>query len=214
MNGPRAALAIAAGLLLVMTAPSRAAETAEGDVAVEQPADAGKPLGLTKAKKVRTHAVARSRNAAKVAAIKASKRKAASSNKATATTAPVAERDIPANVANANAQMPGVAAVGEAAITTTQPLEIAANDQLTELGRSLATPPVEDEPRQIATQLSLSDQPQSALPVVTPEPARSVTHVSAASSADAWAQSSLIGKIFIAFGGMLTLASAARMLVA
>ena len=29
-----------------------------------------------------------------------------------------------------------------------------------------------------------------------------------------WAQTSLIGKIFIAFGGLLTLASAARMLIA
>jgi hypothetical protein len=41
------------------------------------------------------------------------------------------------------------------------------------------------------------------------------TQAAAVSNDDsAWSQTSLIGKIFIAFGGLLTLASAARMFMA
>jgi hypothetical protein len=73
-------------------------------------------------------------------------------------------------------------------------------DQLNDVDRAMATQ------AQPAPTLALAS-------VNTPEP---VTTGQAASSDDnsSWAQASLIGKIFIAFGGLLTLASAVRMLIA
>ncbi|MEO6382284.1 MAG: hypothetical protein ABIO35_09850, partial [Nitrobacter sp.] len=41
-----------------------------------------------------------------------------------------------------------------------------------------------------------------------------ITTGQAAASEDSWNKASLIGKIFIAFGGLLTFASAARMFMA
>jgi hypothetical protein len=50
--------------------------------------------------------------------------------------------------------------------------------------------------------------------VNTPEPVTTGQAASAGDDNSSWAQASLIGKIFIAFGGLLTLASAVRMLIA
>jgi hypothetical protein len=50
--------------------------------------------------------------------------------------------------------------------------------------------------------------------VHTPEPVTTGQAASASDENSSWAQASLIGKIFIAFGGLLTLASAVRMLIA
>lgn len=57
--------------------------------------------------------------------------------------------------------------------------------------------------------------PTLALASVTPpEPVTTGQAASAGDENSSWAQASLIGKIFIAFGGLLTLASAIRMLIA
>ncbi len=50
--------------------------------------------------------------------------------------------------------------------------------------------------------------------VNTPDPVTTGQAASASDDNSSWAQASLIGKIFIAFGGLLTLASAVRMLIA
>ena len=50
--------------------------------------------------------------------------------------------------------------------------------------------------------------------VNTPEPVTTGQAASAGDDNSSWAQASLIGKLFIAFGGLLTLASAVRMLIA
>ena len=195
----RAALLIAAGLLVFTMQPLANARAAESETA--KPA---KPLALTTAKKVHIQKAGVPRKAAKIAA----RRKAIASKE------DAQEAEMSESVANANAQMPAADARGGAAMSGAPPLEAAAAEQLTELGKSLTTPPATDEPQPIAVQIAANDQPQITPPIIAPAPSRPLEQARPAASTDAWAQSSLIGKIFIAFGGMLTLASAARMLVA
>jgi hypothetical protein len=86
-----------------------------------------------------------------------------------------------------------------------QPAEtqVVAADQLNDIDRALreANPPAE------------SNQPPTTLAMASAE--APVVAGSAASSSDStWDQTSLIGKIFIGFGALLTFASAARMFIA
>lgn len=195
----RAALLFAAGLLVFTAQPMVNAGAAESGTA--KPA---KPPALTAAKKVRIQKAGVPRKAVKIAA----------KRKMIAPREDAREAEMSASVANANAQMPAADARGGAAMTATPPLEAAAAEQLTELGKSLTASPANDEPPQTPVQIAANDQPQTTPPVIAPAPSRPTEQARPAASNDAWAQSSLIGKIFIAFGGMLTLASAARMLVA
>jgi hypothetical protein len=105
--------------------------------------------------------------------------------------------EIPASIANANAQST------TAATPDDSPLEdgggaraddeafVVAEDQLNDVDRSLreASPP----------------------PAPNPPPARAA---SASHESSIWSETSLIGKLFIALGALLTMASAARMFMA
>jgi len=75
--------------------------------------------------------------------------------------------------------------------------EVVAADQLNELDRAAETQP----PLTLAK--ATIDTPSAAEPTATVE-----------NSSKPWEQTSMIGKVFIALGGMLTLASAARMFMA
>jgi hypothetical protein len=81
--------------------------------------------------------------------------------------------------------------------------ELVAADQLNDVDRALSENKSEDKPAE--------DKP-----ALTPTVAMAMAQAPAAVSNDdsTWGQTSLIGKIFIAFGGLLTLASAARMFMA
>jgi hypothetical protein len=78
---------------------------------------------------------------------------------------------------------------------------VVAADQLNDVDRALheATPP--------ATPVALASAD-------TPPPATSPSVAAASSDNSTWDQTSLIGKIFIGFGALLTMASAARMFMA
>src|SRR6202035_1383090 len=122
---------------------------------------------------------------------------------------------IPPSVANANAQLPSVdPPTGDAAkamtarandILQTAPdrpadAQVVAADQLNDVDRALR----ETAPPPPALALASADAPVApAAPVVanSGEPS-------------SWDQASLIGKIFIGFGALLTMASAARMFMA
>lgn len=73
-----------------------------------------------------------------------------------------------------------------------------------------------DEVNDVDRAMAAQTQPAPTLALASVSAPDSVTTGQAASSDDnsSWAQASLIGKIFIAFGGLLTLASAVRMLIA
>jgi hypothetical protein len=128
---------------------------------------------------------------------------------------------LPASIANANAQAtPAEAAQAQptpsteasqaaapaAAAGATNPAVMAA-DQVNDLDRAATDAP------QLQAQMQ-QQQPAAAETAAPPQlqadtQAKATTH-----DDDAWDKASLIGKIFIAAGGLLTLASAARMFMA
>lgn len=125
---------------------------------------------------------------------------------------------IPASVANANAAIitepTGAAkamttranallmAGGDAAVEPQAPAaesQVVAADQLNEVDRALQEQPANS---------------QSTVALAPTKPVAAVATKVAATDTSTWDQTSLIGKIFIAFGALLTIASAARMFMA
>ncbi|NVN87089.1 MAG: hypothetical protein HXX15_13490 [Rhodopseudomonas sp.] len=200
----RSALIIAAGLWICFWGPLQITESAAASPEVSGAAakikHAAAPVAAKKVAKhrhrhLKKDASARSRKSAEAAA-----KTESSDAPATATR----DEQLPPAVANANAQLPAanVAAgepasakvVGQGDAQTARPVgsaanaEIVASDQLNELDLAVA-----------------DEKPKLVAPPAEVKPAN---------DDDAWSKSSLIGKIFIAFGGLLTLASAARMFMA
>lgn len=132
-----------------------------------------------------------------------------------------ASATLSSSVANARAQLLSTTTTGNASTMTpppapanpqtalnagaSAPSDNAANtdvvppDQLNDIDRSLNN---NKEPPPTIAMASINTQPSTETAAV------------ANNDASPWAQTSMIGKIFIAFGGLLTLASAARMLIA
>jgi hypothetical protein len=121
--------------------------------------------------------------------------------------AAVASSQMPAAVANANAQLVSTAAAAstiqaapvDAQATAAAP--VVAADQLNDVDRALQQPAPAAAPVTVAS---------AETPAETPPPPM----VRASSESSTWDQTSLIGKIFIGFGALLTMASAARMFMA
>lgn len=130
-------------------------------------------------------------------------------NAAPLTPAPasIADRSSPAALNDGSpAPQPANAAATEAPKTEAQ------NGTANEAG-VVSSDEVNDVDRAMAAQ----SEPTPTLALASVNTPGSVTTGQAASAGDdnsSWAQASLIGKIFIAFGGLLTLASAVRMLIA
>lgn len=103
-------------------------------------------------------------------------------------------RDSPQPMMTTAAPAAPQAATADPAPTTEDDSQIIASDQLNELDRAAET----------------GQKPASKILRPTSQTAQAAS----AGSDDAWSQTSLIGKIFIGFGGLLTLASAARMFIA
>ncbi|HVV40222.1 MAG TPA: hypothetical protein VHC94_04065 [Nitrobacter sp.] len=151
-----------------------------------------------------------------------------------ASTAPVDNNQnagLPPTVANANAEMPAenlAASAGQnlAASSSAQPdpgappaaaeqspqatpapqatADVVPSDEVNDIDRAMN----DDKPAATVMAMTTADTPAAA----TQE--SSTTGQAAANDDSTWRQTSLIGKIFIAFGGLLTLASAARMFMA
>jgi hypothetical protein len=224
----RSALIIAAGFWVCVSGPLQAAEDADGGVTASRTESAaGPPVALNKFAKKSRHwkRVSSHRKSAKVA----STDDATSARKNKAIDADAAMKDdgnqsaIPPSVANANAQLAAAdlpadtnsvstkasnmlqsmaAKQGESpapeAAEPAQNTELVAADELNDVDRALSEAKSEEKP--------------AAVPTVAMAMAQAPAAVS--SSDSTWDQTSLIGKIFIAFGGLLTLASAARMFMA
>lgn len=221
----RSALILATGLFVCLAGPSQAAPDDNTATASSTSQKAvGAPVALNKFTKPR--------HAKKPAQRKSSKEalKSSAAKKAT----DVADEngngstDIPPAVANANARLvsaegpPDSARAMSAKANTmllaatdkpadTQPAaeaEVVAPDQLNDLDRAL------QQAKSVQQAKPAAPTPNMSLASVE-APAASAAPVVAASKEDsAWEQTSLIGKIFIAFGALLTMASAARMFMA
>jgi hypothetical protein len=209
----RAALILATGIWIGLGAASQAATATDGSTVA------------TAATKHGSHHLRKyaHRKAAKVADKSAADKKAseASANEP-GTTDQVQSLEMPASVANANAQLASpdtqptgnIQALTDRANTIVQGAPantadtqgtgapVVAADQLNDLDRALQ----EGTPGTTPVALASAEEPAAAAP-----PA--VT-ASAHSDSSTWDQTSLIGKIFIGFGALLTMASAARMFMA
>jgi len=232
-----AALIVAAGIMSCLLSPSRAQEStdqAQATANSTQPVALGKPVSLNKYSKHRSrHSRRHTRKSSRMAKNEASKSAPKSSDsKSVKTTEQAKSTDgktadskvsenktadgklakntetsqpLPISVANARAEMLSPAASttsNEPTAATPAPAQapasaVVASDQLNNLDRSLTE--TRSPPAATIAMASLS----TPLPTAT-----------ASKDDSTWANTSLIGKIFIAFGGLLTLASAARMMIA
>ena len=229
----RSALIVAAGLWLGLAGPMRATDSAAepaGHAVHTENAATSVNHGKYSKHRSHKHHVAHSRKSHKTASKEAD---AQADKTASATQDGDKQLSLPPAVANAsaNAEMPGATIDApkteadalannagktlattqakfanpqvDAAPATASAAEIVAADELNEVDRALTD---DKQPAPILAMASL-DTPTSAS-------SADITTGQAVANEDTWNQASLIGKIFIAFGGLLTFASAARMFMA
>ena len=226
----RSALLLAAGLLLCFAKPSPAAAGAEDAAAATKPETAGAPIALHKSVRhgSRHGKKYAHRNSGKVA------QKASTGDK-TADAADDSNRSspIPPTVANANAQL--APAQPTTADSPTDNAARAMTARATDILQAASDKPAGAPPpagaqldAQSDTQVVSADQlndvdralrespPAASTPPAAPLAVAPTEAPVAAKSneSSAWDQTSLIGKIFIGFGALLTMASAARMFMA
>jgi hypothetical protein len=235
----RSALIIAAGFWVCVSGPLQAAEDADGGVTASRTETAaGPPVALNKFTKKSRHwkRASSQRKSIKVAArdsterAKISEKKISQKNKTREADAALNDDgnapSLPPSVANANAQLASADAPADSATA----LSSQARDRLQVMAANQAD--LQAQPPAANTELVAADQfndvdralsensdekdkaPSATLAMaVAQTPAQTQAAVVSADDS-AWGQTSLIGKIFIAFGSLLTLASAARMFMA
>lgn len=150
-----------------------------------------------------------------------------SENKKATDAGSVTSAGMPATVANANAELTSgddnaaaTAVKANALIAAAdKPADqqadsnVVASDQLNDVDRALQQEQPAEQPQPVQPQAAQQEAPPAQPPTVVaaaPKPAP----VLASSDSASWDQTSLIGKIFIGFGALLTVASAARMFMA
>jgi chromosome segregation ATPase len=235
----RSALIIAAGFWICVSGPLQAAEDADGGAAAyEAEAAAGPPVALNKFTKKSRHwkRVSSQRKSVKAASRDSTERAKASekkiSEKKKTLEADAALNDdgsapsLPPSIANANAQMASAdGPAGSASALSSQARDrlqvMAANqsDLQAQPGAANTELVAADELNEVDRALSENtndkDKAPSATLAMAVAQAPAQPQAAVVSTDDsAWNQTSVIGKIFIAFGGLLTLASAARMFMA
>jgi hypothetical protein len=230
-NG-RSALILVAGLWVCFAGPSPAAAASDATTASST---AGAPIALNKytrhgSRHWRRYAHHRSSMVALKSTDDKDDKKAAATDVAAAdadksSTPPPASSDIPPSVANANAEL---AASDSPTSDAAQAMSARANNIVQNAPNNPADAQPAKESQVVAPDqlndvdraLHEANAPAVPLAVASAEPpvasaAAPVMAGSAAGSSDStWDKTSLIGKIFIGFGALLTMASAARMFMA
>jgi hypothetical protein len=210
-NG-RAALILATGLFVGFAGPSQAASGADNATAgATSEGAAGAPIALNKYIKHSSHHARR--KSSKVAVKSSDTKKTADA----ATDDGDGSSPIPPSVANANAQLTST----DTPAGNARAMSARANDILQTAPGNLAdAPPAMETPVVSADQLNDVDRALHDGTPPAPPPAMAAANAPAApvmansSENSSWDQASLIGKIFIGFGALLTMASAARMFIA
>ena len=214
----RPALILATGLFVCFAAPSHAAKSADA-VAAGSPSETaavrqGHPAAKPGARHLKKHA---HRKSSKVA------RRSSDDEKPDQVSvdadAPAAA--LPASVANANAQLASAdTPAGNARAMSARANEILQTAssspwQAQQASRTDVISP--DQLNEVDRALHDSASPEPTITMAAadaPAPAPAKPVAAAPSEGSAWDQTSLIGKIFIGFGALLTVASAARMFMA
>ena len=220
-NG-RSALILAAGLLVCFAGPSRAASSDSTAASSKSEDTVGEAVAPNKVGK---HGSRHSKSSAHPKsgkdALKSSdaKKSAGDSNNSSASSA------LPPSVANANAQLASAdTTTGNAKAMSARASQIlqAAQDNPANARPAAESQVVSaDQLNDVDRALHESAPPASAAPTlamaVAEAPASPATSTPVATNSaenSTWDRTSLIGKIFIGFGALLTMASAARMFMA
>jgi len=218
----RSALILATGLLVCLAAgPSQAAPAGADNAAANAKSEnAGAPLALNKnARHSARHGKSYAHRKSGKLALKPSVDKKVwaaevAADDANNSSAPSA---IPPSVANANAQL----ASADTPTANAKAMSARANDILQAApGNPAEAQPAAETQLVSADQLNdvdraLRESKTTALAMASAEvSAAPVMASSSSGESSAWDQTSLIGKIFIGFGALLTMASAARMFMA
>ncbi|ABD87298.1 hypothetical protein [Rhodopseudomonas palustris] len=177
----------------------------------------GKPLSLKKPAK--PHHAAKHAPAARHAAKPKSTALSKGGSNADALTNVTADAEdgapLPAKVANAHAEMPAAAADMPSALLAQA--EAARQDAAKATAAPAAAVVAPDQINDVDLAANVEQAPAPGVATTigkSAEPAPQQTATQASNDDSLWGNTSLIGKIFIAFGGLLTVASAARMFIA
>jgi hypothetical protein len=207
----RSALILATGLFVCFAGPTpvMAAST-------DQAAATSKSDSATSGKYVRQgvrHLKRYARRSGKVASKPAETKKAV--EKDVADTSTNSALTIPASVANANAQLASAdAPAGSAqAMTAKANILLASADKPAEAQPTTDAVVSSDQLNDVDRALQQNPAKQTVA-MAAAKPAQAAPVLASSNESSTWDQTSLIGKIFIAFGALLTMASAARMFMA
>jgi hypothetical protein len=222
----RAALVVLAGLFLLFAAAAQAApaSAAKSEAKSEAKSDgASKQVDETKPAKHRRQA--HSRSDSKTADKSSDDKPDASKDGAKDTAAAQAKSDdappssqMPPQVADANAQAattdtPTAAAASAMTNRASDNVQAAADNSAGSGAENQVVAPDQLNDVDRTLQQDTPAAPPAVIAATDPQP-RPAPVMAASQQTSAWDQSSLIGKIFIGFGALLTLASAARMFMA
>jgi hypothetical protein len=207
----RSALIFATGLFVCFAGPSPVT-AASTDRATATPKSDSATSDKSARQGVR-HWKRYSRRSGKVASKPAETKKAAEKDVAAASTDNALT--IPASVANANARL----ASADAASGSAQAMTAKANILLASADRPGEAQPTTDA---VVSSDQLNDLDRAlqqnpatqTVAMAAARPAQAAPVLASSNDNSTWDQTSLIGKIFIAFGALLTMASAARMFMA
>jgi hypothetical protein len=219
----RSALILATGLFVCFAGPSQAAGATDPAAS----ATAGAPIALNKYAKHTAHHGKKlaQRKSSKVASRPSTDTKAAATDAAADdgdNSSTIQPSEIPPAVANANAQLASAdtpndtakAMAARASSIVQAAPDAAANPQP---AANTAQDTAHDNTQVVsADQLNDVDRSlhQSAAPAAMASADAPAPAATASNESSTWDQTSLIGKIFIGFGALLTMASAARMFMA
>jgi hypothetical protein len=211
----RSALILAAGFLVLLASPAPAAtDDSTTEAKSENAAAAPARRTFRHASHHRRHYVHRKSHAVAMKADTDDK-KAAVTEVAAADNKVLPE--IPLSVANANAQMllAGVQISAAAAIPAGTDVPATTSKNPANAGSNNETFLVAaDQLNDVDKTLQENNPPAAPTGNSSPPTTASATTASVTSDNTVWDQTSLIGKIFIGFGALLTMASAARMFIA
>jgi len=201
----RSALILATGLFVCFAGPSQAAAGADNAAAASKSENAAGAQSSSRHSKSYAH-----RKSGKQAL------KSSAANKAAVPDVAADDADnslaIPASVANANAQLTSA----DTPAGNARAMSARANDIL----QTAEAQPAAGSQVVAADQLNDVDralhegQPPAAKMALASAEAPAALVMASSQESSTWDQTSLIGKIFIAFGALLTMASAARMFMA
>lgn len=212
----RSALFLATGMLVVLAGPSQAASGAANTAAAATSEDAAAaPITLYRTYRHASHHQHYAHHRSHRIASKNSDDKDAKKATDVATADDKTLPAIPPSIANANAQFPSVASQSGTATAIAAQTDVAdaapdhSTDVKTDNGNLVVAA---DELNDVDRSLHESTPPVPPADIAPNPPPAPVAKASRESSV--WDETSLIGKIFIGFGALLTMASAARMFMA